>query len=157
MKNCLFLVFICLLSNLSLAQGRLEIRNYSFKDTHNKTVKLGDFKGKVVILDFWASWCQPCVKSFPTTKEVMREFEGQEVVFITINTDKEKYKWKPALKQYKPPGIALYAKKKNPILRALAVEHLPRYVILDKKGLVYQYEAKSPYEERLAIRRLLKE
>lgn len=157
MKKFLFFLCLFLFYQSNFAQGRLEIRNYSFKNTKNKTVKLSDFKGKVVIMDFWASWCQPCVKSFPTTTEVLREFEGKDLVFLTINTDKEKRKWKPALKDYHPPGIALYAKKKNPILRALAVEHLPRYVILDKKGLVYFYEASSPYESKAVIRQLLKE
>ncbi len=156
-----FLLFIMILAGVltckSQTEGRLEIRNYAFKNSNNQTVRLQDFKGKVVIIDFWASWCQSCIYSFPTTTEVMRKFEGKPVVLLTINTDKQKGKWKSALRKYKVPGISLYASKKHPILNALAVQQLPRYMILDKKGLVYQYQSKSPYEETKTIELLISE
>lgn len=154
--NALFLLF-CLSPLLLPAQSRMEIRDYTFKDMRNKNVHLKDYKGKVVVLDFWASWCQPCLVSFPTTTAVMQEFEGQNVVLLTIGTDKGKRHWKQAVNKHKPPGIALYAKPKHPALTALAVQYLPRYVILDKKGQVYSHEAASPYEEKEAIRKLLAE
>ena len=155
----LFIIIISGIGNcFSQTEGRLEIRNYAFKTDKNKTVKLQDFKGKVVIVDFWASWCQSCIYSFPTTTEVMRKLEGKPVVLLTINTDKQKGKWKSALRKYKVPGISLYAPPhKHPALNALAVQQLPRYMLIDKKGRVYQYQSKSPYEEMKAIEMLIAE
>ncbi len=156
------LLLVVFLSCISLSAqnsqaGRLEIRDYVFKDEYHRRVHLSDFKGKVVILDFWASWCQPCIASFPTTKGILRVREGQPLVLVTVNVDKQKFLWKPAVKKHNVPGIHLYAKQKHPAYRALAIKHLPRYVILDKKGRVYLYDAKSPYEEQAVIDMLLKE
>lgn len=161
MKYFLLLFMLYLGNIVAFAQnsqaGRLEIRDYVFKDEYNRRVHLSDFKGKVVILDFWASWCQPCIASFPTTKGVLRVREGQPLVLVTVNVDKQKILWKPAVRKHNVPGVHLYAKQKHPAYRALAIKQLPRYVILDKKGRVYQYDAKSPYEEQAAIDMLLKE
>ncbi len=153
----LLLCLVLTLQGFTQKEGRLEIRNYTFKNEKNKPVSLHDFKGKVVILDFWASWCQSCIYSFPTTTEVIRKLEGKGVILLTINTDKQRSKWTKALRKHQIPGIALYAKKNHPILSALAIQQLPRYIILDKNGRVYEYMAKSPNEEKENILTLLKE
>jgi len=160
MKKTILTIFLLLIiSDVIFAQDtRLSIRDYSFKTTKGK-IKLSNFKGKVVVLDFWASWCQPCIVSFPTTKGVLENhFYGEKnLIFINVNTDKKKRIWKTALREHKPPGIAAYANSKHPSLAQLGITHLPRYVIIDKKGNVYEHDARSPYEEKIAIAKLLKE
>lgn len=161
MKNRLFFfifnAFLFYLSAQPVDGTRLSINDYVFKDDHNRKVHLSDFKGKVVILDCWASWCQPCIASFPTTESILQKNEGQPLVLVTINVDKNKSQWKPALRKYHVPGIHLYAKSKHPIHKALGIQQLPRYIILDKKGKIYSLTAKSPYEEQEAIQILMNE
>lgn len=60
--------------------------DFSLKDDEGNTVRLSDFKGSVVILDFWASWCGPCIASFPAMLKAMNELKGEDVVFLFINT-----------------------------------------------------------------------
>jgi len=60
--------------------------DFSLKDDEGNTVRLSDFKGSVVILDFWASWCGPCIASFPAMLKAMNELKGKDVVFLFINT-----------------------------------------------------------------------
>lgn len=52
----------------------------SFVDFEGNTVELADFKGKVVLIDFWETWCQPCLSSFPTMNEVAKEYSDDFVV-----------------------------------------------------------------------------
>ncbi|MEZ5814558.1 MAG: TlpA disulfide reductase family protein [Alphaproteobacteria bacterium] len=63
-----------------------EAPNFTFTDTNGKTHALRDFKGKIIILNFWASWCPPCIKEFPHFITAAKEFEN-DVVFIGISSD----------------------------------------------------------------------
>lgn len=61
--------------------------NFELKDLKGKSVKLNDFHGKVVILDFWATWCGPCKASFPMMQEAVNRFRNdKDVVFLFIHT-----------------------------------------------------------------------
>ena len=60
-------------------------RNFSLELLDGETVTLSELKGKVIMLDFWASWCPPCRQEAPTLSQVYREFKGQEVEFIGID------------------------------------------------------------------------
>lgn len=56
----------------------------------SETVALEDYKGKVVYLDFWASWCSPCKDSFPWMNKMQEKYADQGVVFIAVNVDRKK-------------------------------------------------------------------
>jgi thiol-disulfide isomerase/thioredoxin len=60
--------------------------DFELKDLNGKTIKLRDFRGSVVILDFWATWCAPCIKAFPAMKRTMVELKDQPVKFLYIDT-----------------------------------------------------------------------
>jgi thiol-disulfide isomerase/thioredoxin len=64
----------------------VEIRN--ILNSKNKTAKIGDYKGKVIILDFWSTWCSSCIEGFPKLDSLQRQFSGDLKVFL-VNSKKE--------------------------------------------------------------------
>ena len=96
-KNLLLAV---LLTNVLLNQ-------YSYAATpniplkfSNTTQKLSDYKGKLVYLDFWASWCIPCRKSFPRMNKIHEKFQKQGLEVIAVNLDKDSQLVSQFLKKY---------------------------------------------------------
>src|SRR5690606_21724622 len=57
-------------------------------------------KGKVVYVDYWTSWCAPCIDALPKSKKLQKEYKNKDVIFVYINNEKEKEKWEIASKQY---------------------------------------------------------
>ena len=64
---------------------------FSLKSVDGKTIKLSQFKGKIVIIDFWATWCPPCRKGIPDLIAIQKEYK-KDVVVIGISVDQEKTK-----------------------------------------------------------------
>ena len=57
-------------------------------------ISLDDLRGKVVLIDFWATWCGPCREALPHLQKIARKFEGQPLVILSVSLDSEDKKWK---------------------------------------------------------------
>jgi thiol-disulfide isomerase/thioredoxin len=91
MKQLIYLYIIGLYINGNLWAGNDYQSAPDFKlQGETDTVKLTDYKGKVVLLDFWASWCEPCRLSFPWMNEIQKRYEPMGFEVIAINLDKDR-------------------------------------------------------------------
>jgi thiol-disulfide isomerase/thioredoxin len=72
----------------------LMVPNFRFKTIDGKEVSLDDLTGKVVLLDFWATWCGPCVAFLPTVKDISRRYSSQPFVVISVSLDRDEDKWR---------------------------------------------------------------
>jgi peroxiredoxin len=75
--------------------------NFTLKDVNNKDVKLSDFKGKVILLDFWATWCGPCKIEIPWFIEFHNKYAKDGLVVVGVSVDDTPDKLKPFVTQYK--------------------------------------------------------
>jgi thiol-disulfide isomerase/thioredoxin len=135
-------------SNLlkTLAKGS-PAKSFTINDLSKKPVSLKDFKGKVVYLDFWASWCGPCIYDMKLMEKVKEHFKDTEdLVFIYISLDKEA-EWREAVAEYKVKGINLRADENGVLTKSYGVRGIPAYFLIDKNGNFAVSQVADPSQE----------
>ncbi len=112
-----------------------DLHSIKFKDSKNKVVSLGDLEGKIVFLNFWATWCPPCLAEMPSINQLHQQFASdEEVVFLLIDADGNFTKSQAYLdrKKYKMPIYSLASSIPKEIFNG----SLPTTLVFDKKGRV---------------------
>jgi thiol-disulfide isomerase/thioredoxin len=98
-------------------------------------LQMATLKGKVVILDIWATWCGPCRAQHPLYQEVRKRFAGNaDVVFLSIDTDEERAGVKPFLDQVKWPETVYF---EDGLARALKINSIPATIVIGRDGAVF--------------------
>jgi len=119
---------------------------FTYKDINGKMVSLKDFRGKVVYLDIWASWCGPCLKEIPASKKLEEELKGKDVIFLCVSLDQNEDAWKKIIKEKDIPGIHLISKGDfdAEMAKLYNVKGIPRYFIIGKDGTIVNNNAGRP-------------
>lgn len=127
--------------------------NFSFPDQDGKMVSLSDFKGKVVLVDVWATFCGPCLALVPTLNKLEADLHDQkDIVFIGVAQDgpRAKTTWLKLIKERQMGGIQLFAGGANNVLaKDYKIKVMPRYLIFDRQGNVVTTEAPLPSSPEL--------
>jgi thiol-disulfide isomerase/thioredoxin len=129
----------------SLAPGN-PAPGFSYSDLGGKKVSLSDFKGQIVYLDIWASWCGPCLKEIPAAKKLEEEMKGKGVVFLCVSVDDDEKSWRSTVKAKEISGIQLLCQGEfsSEIAKLYNVKSIPRYVLIDKEGKLVNSNAGRP-------------
>ena len=112
---------------------------FTLKDLNGKSVSLSDYRGEVVIIDFWASWCAPCRSSMPGLKELHRAYQNQGVVMIGVSLDRTEA---DAANYLKDNGyddvIGLWesVSASQKVARLYGVSGIPHTLVLDRYGII---------------------
>ncbi|MDR2282883.1 MAG: TlpA family protein disulfide reductase [Sphingobacterium sp.] len=128
---------------------------FGYSDIEGKKVSLDDLKGKLVLLDMWATWCGPCRAEEPHWEKLNEEYKDKAVAFVGISTDQDKPKWESYVKEKSLKGIQLHAGPGNELSNAYKVTGIPRYILIDKAGNLIT--ADSPRPSDLKLKTLLDE
>ncbi|MDR0732973.1 MAG: TlpA family protein disulfide reductase [Dysgonamonadaceae bacterium] len=123
--------------------------DFRFADTNGKEIALSDFKGKVIYVDIWATWCGPCRKEFPFLKQLEAEYhDNKELVFIGVSIDKtqDKGKWQDFLMKENLPGIQLFAGDAagENLITPYEINSIPRFILVGKDGKLIFADAPRP-------------
>ena len=122
---------------ISTAQAALKVGD-SFPDLAGFKLegKLPDsLKGKVVIVDFWASWCQPCKDSFPAMNELQKKYADKGLVIIAVNEDEESSDMKDFLKD-NAATFTVVRDAKQKLVGEAGIQTMPSSFVLDDTGTV---------------------
>ncbi|OGR79275.1 MAG: hypothetical protein A3B80_08580 [Elusimicrobia bacterium RIFCSPHIGHO2_02_FULL_39_36] len=109
--------------------------NFSLKSTEQKKFSLSNFKEKVVLLDFWATWCPPCRFSTPALVRINKKFKDQGLAVIGISLDEEPEPVPPFLKKEKVEHLILYAEDSS-VAQDYQVRAIPSFFLIDKNGMI---------------------
>jgi cytochrome c biogenesis protein CcmG/thiol:disulfide interchange protein DsbE len=99
------------------------------------TLNLSDYQGKVVVLDFWASWCVPCRRSFPWMNEMQEKYREEGLVVIAVNLDNQASDAEAFLQEY-PAKFSIHYDHERQLARQYAVEAMPSSFLIGRDGTV---------------------
>jgi thiol-disulfide isomerase/thioredoxin len=100
---------------------------------------LSSMRGKYVLIDFWASWCVPCRRSFPHMREVYKKYKGDKFEIYSVSIDEDKKAWLKAVKEEKNPWLQSLDTK-NISQKGFAVTGVPSTFLIDPNGKIIAKE-----------------
>jgi thiol-disulfide isomerase/thioredoxin len=116
---------------------------------------LPDLHGKVVLVDFFASWCGPCNDSFPVMEELHKKYADKGLIIIAVNLDKNKEDMADFLKQH-PASFVIVRDAANKLVREVKIPTMPSSFLIDQNGKVHAFhrgfkgeETKKKYAEEI--------
>ncbi len=118
--------------DLSVGKAAPEINSL---DLDGKKVKLSDLKGKVVVLDFWATWCGPCRLMIPHTRELVKKMDGKPFVFVSVSADEKKETLTKFIKDTPMPWTHWHNGTAG-VVEDWEIDAFPTIYILDTKGII---------------------
>jgi len=111
--------------------------NFTFTDMNGQERELSSFKGKVVILDFWATWCKPCVREIPTLLDIYKNYNKEGLEIIGVSLDSNMSKTRNFVKANKMNWIHILDKEANTKLAKMyKVMYIPDMFIINKEGKI---------------------
>lgn len=123
--------------------------DFAYPDIDGKVRKLSDNLGKVVLIDVWATWCKPCLAELPALEKLEKDFEGKDVVFISLSIDTDKAKWQEMVKSKNLSGVQLFSNNQGPIVQDYQLIGIPRFILFDKNGKTVEFDAPRPSDPKL--------
>lgn len=134
------------------------VKPFTIKDMAGKDISPAAYKGKVLLIDFWATWCPPCVKEIPNLKADYKELNGQGFEIIGISLDNDKSKLEAYLKENEIKWAISFSGKgwKDETAALYGVNSIPSTWLVDKKGILRYVDLRGEALKE-AVMKLLKE
>jgi thiol-disulfide isomerase/thioredoxin len=124
------------ISEPGLARARMAPA-FAVNTLDGQHISLGDLTGKVVLIDFWATWCGPCREALPHMQQIAKKFQGQPLVVLSVSLDSDEQKWKDFITkngmtwvQYRDGGFT------GPVANLFGVKAIPQTFTIDADGVL---------------------
>ncbi|MCG2431966.1 TlpA family protein disulfide reductase [Aequorivita xiaoshiensis] len=127
--------------------------NFTIRDSEGKLISLENLRGNIIYIDFWATWCKPCLSEIKPSSQLQEKLKDKEIKFLNICIESEYNTWKRMVLNQNIEGINLFADKEieKKLKEDYMIQALPRYVIIDKNGKIYDFSAKRPSDSELEV------
>jgi len=129
------------------AAGDVQAPGFTLQSVDGKTVTLGQFKGDVVMINFWASWCGPCRQEMPLLDDIYKQYKDMGFVLLGINVEPDASNANGWLKKT-PVSYPILYDPKSAVSQLYQVQAMPTTVIIDRQGIVrYVHNGYLPGDE----------
>ena len=154
----LFILLLFVIACVSLSCAEISY-DFTLQDLEGKPISLSDYKGKVVFIDFWATWCPPCRASIPAVENLYKQYkDNEDFVILGINLQEDKETITKFMKKQKMNYPILLSDKK--VISNYKISSIPRFFLIDRNGEIYnKYVGFAPGVDELwkqDIEKLLK-
>ena len=132
------------------------VPDFSATDLDGKPISLQDYRGKVVLLDFWAVWCGPCLGEMPNVKRVYNTYKDQGFDIIGVSLDTDEARLRNYLKKNHIPWRQIFSGQKwnSPLAQKYHIRSIPAPWLIDQDGTLISREARGVKLEQLVVKAL---
>jgi len=133
---------------------------FSLVDENGVTHTLEDYKGKYVLLDFWAGWCQPCLDEFPVMREIYNDFSRENFEILGISTEIDRAVWETDIAKFQNPWPQLYGGNgfDQETFKAYKGGGIPFYILVGPDGNIVRYnDIRATFNLREVLNDLINE
>ena len=132
-----------LLSRMKAKAGS-EAVSFSTKTVSGKNITSNSYRGKYLLLDFWASWCTPCIKQFPKLESILHSIDSSKISVLAISHDSQYANFMGAIKKYNMRWEQVYGNSQLP--QDFAVVAIPQVILISDQGkVIYNMEDQDDY------------
>jgi len=120
---------------------------FSFTTTQNQALSNAALRGKVVLVDFWGTWCPPCRASVPALRSLNKKYSGKAFQLVSVSSDDDEDVWKTFTKA-EHMDWSQYIDLQGDVLHAFKIESFPTFIVLDKDGVIrFRQSGEGPETE----------
>jgi thiol-disulfide isomerase/thioredoxin len=142
-----------MMARFELAKPPKPLPDLAFLDADDKPLKFTDFKGKAMLVNFWATWCAPCVKEMPSLDRLQAAMGNDTFVILPLSLDgPSRPKVVPFYEDKKLANLGIYFDKGRKIMQALDISILPTSILVDPMGReIGRLEGEADWEKPEAV------
>ena len=141
-------------ANPKLALIGKPVEDFTATDLDGNPISLQDYRGKVVLLDFWAVWCGPCIGEMPNVKKVYDAYKDDGFDVIGISLDDDETELREYLKVCDIPWRQIFSGKgwDSPIAKQYGIRGIPSPWLIDREGKLISFQARGAELKRLVAK-----
>lgn len=146
----------CLLVTIACSAGQEELErlsetraapNFTIEDMQSVTHSLADYQGKVLVVNFWATWCPPCVKEMPSLQRAWEQLRGEDIAVLAVNMGEQKQAIEDFIQKY-PVELPILLDKDLEVADAWLVSGLPTTYVVNPDGdIVFQVIGEREWDD----------
>lgn len=124
-----------------MAEGKtLPYQEFTTLDDGKNTVDLNELEESYLLLDFWATWCGPCIEAMPELHQAHKQFSGPEFAIVSVSLDDKASRIHSFRNEWEMPWYHAHEKRNSQKIRELGVVGIPRYILLGPDRSVVSYD-----------------